>query len=183
MRIDVSPIRDERGASMEVSVREAIGRTSAGAREVVPMGPVEVTVRATNTGQGKVLVQARGVAKLQAACDRCLGSCAIDAAFGFEQQYRRSPREDGPERQRAQDGDYEGDDRVYSGDSVDISDQVRDSLALCLPIKVLCSEDCRGLCPRCGRNLNDGPCGCPDETKDARLAVLLDMVRPEDARR
>ena len=57
--------------------------------------------------------------------------------------------------------------------SVDLSDEVREALLLALPIKPLCSEDCLGLCPSCGKNLNEGECTCLQEHTDARWNKLL----------
>ena len=51
-----------------------------------------------------------------------------------------------------------------------------EDLVLNLPSKVLCQEDCKGLCPTCGKNLNDGPCDCK-EPVDPRLAGLLDLLQ------
>lgn len=50
-----------------------------------------------------------------------------------------------------------------------------EDIFLSLPSKLLCSEDCKGLCPRCGKNLNDGPCDCQPEV-DPRLAVLKQLL-------
>ena len=43
------------------------------------------------------------------------------------------------------------------------------------PLKVLCKEDCKGICSRCGKNLNEGPCGCAEEPKDPRMAAISDI--------
>ena len=48
----------------------------------------------------------------------------------------------------------------YEGDRVDLSEILREQLELHEPMKHLCREECLGLCQRCGKNLNDGPCGC-----------------------
>ena len=48
---------------------------------------------------------------------------------------------------------------------------------LALPTRPLCGEECRGLCPRCGANLNAGPCGCPASVTGGRLAVLQTLLR------
>ena len=48
---------------------------------------------------------------------------------------------------------------------------------LALPTRPLCGEECRGLCPRCGANLNAGPCGCPASATGPRLAVLQTLLR------
>ena len=58
---------------------------------------------------------------------------------------------------------------------VDVGDLARTVFLLDMDTKTLCSEDCKGLCPRCGANLNDGPCGCKREV-DPRLAVLAKLL-------
>ena len=61
------------------------------------------------------------------------------------------------------------------GDSADLDDIVRTVFVLNLDSKLLCKEDCRGLCCRCGKNLNDGPCGCQKEL-DPRFAALRQLL-------
>lgn len=48
----------------------------------------------------------------------------------------------------------------YVGDEIDLTPLVRDTILLTIPVKPLCSPDCRGLCPHCGKNLNEGDCEC-----------------------
>ena len=57
-----------------------------------------------------------------------------------------------------------------------LDELVTTDLLLSLPMKSLCREDCRGLCPQCGHNLNNGECGCRQETVDPRLAALKDLL-------
>ena len=61
------------------------------------------------------------------------------------------------------------------GDSADLEDIVRTVFVLNLDSKLLCKPDCKGLCCRCGKNLNDGPCGCQKEI-DPRLAALRQLL-------
>lgn len=61
---------------------------------------------------------------------------------------------------------------VYEGNEVDLSPLIREQLLLSLPTRPLCREDCRGLCPRCGANLNLVQCGCAAEDGDRRLSAL-----------
>ena len=70
----------------------------------------------------------------------------------------------------------ETDDFIILPDMVlDVDALAGEDLVLDLPSKVLCREDCKGLCPTCGKNLNDGPCDCK-EPVDPRLAALLDLL-------
>lgn len=61
---------------------------------------------------------------------------------------------------------------VPDGNSLDIDEQLREEIILGFPMKLLCAEDCPGLCPKCGKPRRDGACGCPEKEIDPRLAVL-----------
>ena len=60
-------------------------------------------------------------------------------------------------------------------DKIDLIEDIRDYVLLAVPMKKLCSEDCKGLCPKCGLNLNDGPCQCKEENIDPRWEPLLKL--------
>ena len=64
---------------------------------------------------------------------------------------------------------------TLEGDSADLDDIVRTVFVLNMDSKLLCSDDCKGLCCRCGKNLNDGPCSCEKEI-DPRLAALKQLL-------
>jgi len=53
-------------------------------------------------------------------------------------------------------------------DKIDLDEYIRDYAVLAVPMKNLCSEDCKGLCPKCGKNLNEGTCNCSEENIDPR---------------
>lgn len=61
------------------------------------------------------------------------------------------------------------------GDEIDLGELLSTLFILDMDTKFLCREDCRGLCPKCGKNLNEGPCGCGKET-DPRFAVLEQLL-------
>jgi uncharacterized protein len=65
----------------------------------------------------------------------------------------------------------------YLGDEIDLNDIVREHVLLGLPMSPVCREDCRGLCPQCGAELNLGPCGCT-APRDPRWNALGDLGRP-----
>ena len=66
---------------------------------------------------------------------------------------------------------------TYKGDEIDLAPLVHEQAILALPTIPLCAEDCRGLCPQCGADLNAGPCGCPPPAPDPRLAPLRALAR------
>jgi uncharacterized protein len=65
----------------------------------------------------------------------------------------------------------------YEGDEIDLEQLIREQLYLALPMKPLCRDDCRGLCPQCGTNLNTGSCDCAPVWEDPRLAPLKNLLR------
>ncbi len=99
-------------------------------------------------------------------CDRCTASFVfkIDETFdAFEQ---------------LPDGEYDEEPRVRmeSGElQLNIGAVLWEEFALALPVKPLCSEDCKGMCPGCGKDLNEGPCECDRDEGDERLAVFRNL--------
>jgi uncharacterized protein len=59
--------------------------------------------------------------------------------------------------------------------TLDILQDAVDALLLAVPVKILCKEDCKGLCPACGKNLNDGPCSCSPASGDSRWDALKNI--------
>jgi uncharacterized protein len=63
----------------------------------------------------------------------------------------------------------------YSGEGMELGDSIREQALLALPVKVVCREDCKGLCPRCGKNLNQESCNCSSQSEDPRWNALRDL--------
>ncbi|HTK94821.1 MAG TPA: DUF177 domain-containing protein [Terriglobales bacterium] len=63
----------------------------------------------------------------------------------------------------------------YKGDGLALEDVLREQVLLAVPVKAVCREDCRGLCPHCGQNLNQGKCGCAPANADPRWNALRDI--------
>ena len=68
---------------------------------------------------------------------------------------------------------------VISDKVLDVDEQLREEILLCFPQKILCSDDCPGLCPKCGKPKRYGACGCPEKEIDPRLAVLKNFFSEE----
>jgi len=74
--------------------------------------------------------------------------------------------------------DEENDDiYLVEGDTVDVDEIISEAIVLEMDSVVLCSEDCKGLCPQCGADLNDGDCGCEDDNIDPRWEALRAMIK------
>ncbi|MCL8207828.1 MAG: DUF177 domain-containing protein [Actinomycetia bacterium] len=122
------------------------------------------SVRLQNTGHS-VLVALSGDVVVDAECARCTRPFRLTVPFEGTQEFRET--EPGP------DDDWER----YAADTIDLDPLFTDTVLLAMPYAALCREDCRGLCARCGADLNEGPCGCAPPADD-RWAALADW-RPK----
>lgn len=117
-------------------------------------------------------VSGRVAGELIQVCARCVG----EFAQPVEQKVRAVLLLD-PLGQ-AEEAEIEAadlDESYLGGDVVDLMELLREQVLLALPNKPLCRADCRGLCPRCGVDLNHETCSCVDDTVDPRLSVLADL--------
>ena len=173
--IDVEPLTRQRGRQMQGTVEAAIEPISVPGGEIAATEPVRLRYRLTHTGDRHIWLEARLTARARLTCDRCLERYDAVLETRYEEEYRPRPAGAAAEAEP----DDAGETRVayYDDHRVDLREGVRQNLLLAMPAKQLCREDCRGLCPRCGRNLNEGPCDCPAEEGDPRLAALEEWLR------
>jgi len=172
MKIDVSTIKDIKGASIDVELEGPLDPMVIAGTTLKPVTPVYVVAKATSTGHSGILVQGKARAKLQAECHRCLREFIFDVETELQEQYCKEPY-----RPSSGQGSEQDEVLTYNGDFVDISKEVNSLLALSIPIQLVCSSECRGLCHVCGKNLNDGECSCSDESGDIRLAPLAELYK------
>ena len=126
-------------------------------------GPVTASGEVRNAA-GILELDAVVEADMIVRCDRCTAEFPLKLSFPVSATLKADPDED----------DY---DELFplEGDGVDVSDVLETCFILNMDQKFLCSEDCKGLCERCGRNRNDGPCGCGKQL-DPRMAVLSQLL-------
>jgi uncharacterized protein len=113
--------------------------------------------------------------RLEVSCARCLEPVAHDVARTFDLLYRPQGTDAGPE-ERSVTG-TETEIGYYQGDGVQLEDVLREQVLLALPLKSLCREQCKGLCPQCGKNLNVESCSCAQNHEDPRWTALKDIKK------
>lgn len=111
-------------------------------------------------------------ARLGLLCSRCLGPVSADIEGELDLVFEPMPDAGGDELQLGRD---DMDVIFYRGEEIDLGEAVRDELALALPMAPLCSPDCAGLCPVCGRPRAEGECGCEKKASDPRWAKLAEL--------
>lgn len=112
-------------------------------------------------------------------CDRCLASFPENVSIDLREVYHLADKP-------LPGADPDDDDEVHFVDRrvtrLDIAPVIRQRILLELPMKALCREDCRGLCPACGANLNEGTCGCDAAQGDPRWQSLHGLRDEQDKR-
>ncbi|HIQ59529.1 MAG TPA: DUF177 domain-containing protein [Candidatus Merdivicinus intestinavium] len=103
---------------------------------------------------------------LNLVCDRCLEPFEREEAMTFSHTLVQQLESDADEEEYV----------LCPGGELDLDELVRTDVLLALPTKVLCSEDCKGLCEQCGQNLNFGSCKCEKKQIDPRLSVLSQLL-------
>lgn len=130
---------------------------------IVSKSPVRLTV--ANEGTDRARLRAEAHLTFQASCDRCLADVPVTMDLDFERLIVSPGTED-----------EEADDLSFmDGFHLDVETLVHNEILMNWPTKILCREDCQGICPVCGRNRNLGDCGCDTFVPDPRMAVIQDI--------
>ena len=164
MRLGLGQIIDRPGESVSYSAVVDLSDLQYGTCFPVTE-PVKVSGTVRNTA-GVLVMKGEITTCIHGICDRCAAAfdremeLPIDAVLVTELANEENE-----------------DEWVFTleGDSADLDDIVRTIFVLNMDSKLLCSDDCKGMCCRCGKNLNDGPCSCEKEI-DPRLAALKQLL-------
>lgn len=169
MLIDLSPVIKVTGA--EVNIDGTVGFKDAeflGERYVFD-SPLNVKGRVYNNGQSLTLVLTV-FGRMTTHCARCLKELETDVEFEVHELLSQ--------REEAENADE--DIILFDGHTIEIDDIIADNFLMNVSGRYLCDEDCKGLCPTCGQNLNEKDCGCDNEYIDPRWQALADILKQQD---
>ena len=168
MNVNVAQISEDEGLNIHHLYAE--GEPGLSGDDSRLAGRTSLDMQATRAGQ-QVRLAGSISAIVEFDCDRCLKplSVAVDQSFdllyipplGSEEEHEL--------------GEDDLSIAFYQGDQIDVDDLVREQIELALPMARLCSDECRGLCPDCGANLNEAECACKLEQVDPRWAALKEL--------
>lgn len=150
------------GDSYPVSGRVEGAGYRVGDKEFSLADGIAYDVVLTHTGDG-VLVTGLVRASATGTCDRCLDEAHVDIA-GEIQEYYLFEEPDDPSAFE------DGFEVVGPERTIDLAGPIADAVVMDTPFVVLCRPDCQGLCPTCGANLNEGPCGCAERAVEEHAA-------------
>jgi uncharacterized protein len=116
-------------------------------------------------------------ATLELTCSRCLDTYVLGVDERVEVLYLPRAEQVAPAEREVEEDDLST--AYYEDQVIDLGQLMQEQFYLAAPMKPLCCEDCRGLCPACGTNLNTGSCDCHPTWVDPRLAVLAQLKKDE----
>ena len=136
--------------------------------------PVEFHMDVQKLGEEAFAVAGRAGTLLEVDCSRCLDPFQVPLDAEFDLRYVPQSQNQGEGEEEV--GDEDLATAYYRDGMLDIIDLIREQFVLALPMKPLCSDSCRGLCPQCGTNLNKSQCDCAPKWEDPRLAPLKSLL-------
>jgi len=160
MKINIDDIPAE-GSSLDlIEESHALTELAGGELEYSFVAPVAMHLDLTKT-DGNVFVSGDIKTRIAVDCSRCLNRFERPFDVDFSVFYTRE-KEDGSEKE-LKPGDM--DVNYLTGNEIDSTELALAQITLEMPMQPLCKPECKGLCPRCGADLNEGPCTCPVEEK------------------
>lgn len=170
MKLNIAAIKNVPGGALPFEFSKESDELNAGGKEAFShTAPLVVSGTVTNNGNS-LLVQGKMKAVLQLTCGCCLEPFFLALEEEFCEEFVEGELE-------AKEAEYVEDvPNYYQGDIISLNDMVQDLLELALPMRPVCREDCKGLCVKCGKNLNHAVCECRHDDADPRLSVLRQLL-------
>jgi uncharacterized protein len=134
------------------------------------VSPVMLSFDIDRQEPGRFRLVGHVTGEVELACSRCLEPFTLPVTTDFDLRYVPHTDNSGEGEREVEEDDLTT--AFYADDQIDLGHLVLEQLHLALPMKPLCSETCKGLCPQCGTNLNTGSCNCDPRWEDPRLAAL-----------
>ncbi|MDD4753744.1 MAG: DUF177 domain-containing protein [Desulfitobacteriaceae bacterium] len=165
MNINVEKVKNVPGKVIKAEATSEPNSYSVGAEMISAVSPISFSGTVENSGHGLV-IDGEISTIVEMPCSRCAEKLQYPVQVPFHEVYMH----------RRETATNEEEVYFYEGDKIDILPQVLQAFLLELPMKVLCREECKGLCPACGTNLNIKECRCERELIDPRLAALKNLL-------
>lgn len=164
MKVNISNILKVNGESLDIEREEVLEGFDELGDDFVFDTPVKLNCKFTNMG-GIVKMEGHLKVDYVVKCSRCLTNIRSSLEADLKEEF-------------AQEGQIEDNDNyIYCDKVIELDKVLKDNIILNLPARQICSADCKGLCPKCGVNLNTEICSCSKEETDPRMEALKDFFK------
>lgn len=164
MNVNISKILKVDGGNLGFEIEKNIADIESYPDVCEFLSPVKVEGTVTNF-EGEFLVEGNGNVTVLLNCSRCLQPVKLEIQFGIKENFSNTGKEE---------------TETFLGDTIDLTSVVGRSILVNLPMKVVCDEDCKGLCPICGKDLNEGDCECDTTYIDPRFESLRSLFKLDE---
>ncbi len=168
MLVNLSDVLTSEGkvTTLSVPLEMTSFRSGMGNFRILQASPISFVI--TNAGIGKARIEGNASLTFQARCDRCLTEVPVTLDLEFDELVV-SPDV------TVTDEDADETLSFMEGFQLNVEIFVCEEILMNWPMKILCREDCKGVCPKCGKNRNEGDCGCDTFVPDPRMAAIQDI--------
>jgi uncharacterized protein len=151
------------------------GKIDFSAEGLEQLSPLEVkgSAELLEHTDGEVRLQCAYTVEMGATCDRCLGQARFPLNQALDLFYRPMSFIAREEEVEIDEGETEI--GFYEGEGIELEGVLREQILLALPMQRICREDCKGICPQCGKNRNEGACECAPESGEPRWEALRNL--------
>jgi uncharacterized protein len=170
MRIELENLEGSKGDFAHVYQPEDLNPVDERVSLIAPAA-VNGKVRLSDN---QVFVNGNVETRAQVECDRCLKPVGIPVNADFTLEYIGDSEYESSEA--AELTEEELSVSVFDGEAIDVDEIVKEQILLAVPTRMLCREDCKGICPECGADKNTGECNCVTNEIDPRWAALKDLT-------
>ncbi len=162
-------LKEPTGAFREYEISESVDGLD---ESFSPAGPLTGKIILLHAGRHTILVTGSFKIPLNLFCSRCLEPVVEMVEFQIEEEFKATIDVEMGSHLSWDPVEVEESNLIDASHTLDLTEVIRQHIILNIPMKPLCKPDCLGLCPRCGGNLNFGPCGCEEEEIDPRWVAL-----------
>lgn len=168
MQIDLTKALEEENWEQQTEALLEISAIACGKEEfpVLEKEPVYMTI--THTGKQRLTLSGHTKITVAIPCDRCLKEVPVDFPLDFTREINFGSLDENPEEALEI-------SNFIEKNILDIDAFICNEVLAQWPMKVLCSDSCKGICKKCGKDLNEGSCDCEQEELDPRMAAIRDI--------
>jgi uncharacterized protein len=169
MKVNVAQVRRNESGTAHFELTQDFSSFESELGEVSFTAPVHVHLQVNNTGKS-LLVEGKIQTELKAQCGRCLESFTYPINQVYEDEWVFAPQATEEQMETA---------LLFDKDEIELDERILEQIVLALPMRFICSHECKGLCPICGVNRNTNSCDCVEEKIDPRFAALSQWPRED----
>lgn len=169
MKVNVAQVRRNESGTAYFELTEDFSSFESELDGVSFAAPVHVHLQVNNTGKS-LLVEGKIHTEVKAQCGLCLESFTYPIDQDYEDEWVFSPQATEEQMETA---------LLFDRDEIEINERILEQIVLALPMRFICSHECKGLCPICGVNRNTKSCDCVEDKIDPRLAALAQWPRED----